>query len=271
MHWLRMIDNGPKGEFVRTDKESGETTVLATAAEGFSDCLVDDAHIYYVESRSNDVPNNLWRLDRNNPTEPVELASGPISELTSNDSHLFWRWHLGPAGDELRRLAKEGGAPEILVADIEFTMLAADNDNVFWAGGMDGGLTMANTDGTAATEISAASRRIFDVTPTGQDVLWAAHSEIWLASRDSGQGEVVEHAECSVVTLSIHDRTLAWADSCHQHPESASIVTYELEGGEKTTVATDQDRPSLIAIDGSGVYWINIVGGSSNQLVHLAL
>jgi sugar lactone lactonase YvrE len=230
------------------------------------------------------------------PPAPIVLAEGQSQPwgLTTDATHVYW----GTFGGTVARVAKTGGAVEVLVTGEELRRGAAvDATNVYWLA-QDGRVRSAPRDGGAAV---TAVDPLDPATPAGllldgNTIYWTTMSGLHRATLPGGTAERLSSGDGGFhlalagtevlwitsnevrATAGMTTRSIATANRIEGVAVCGTTVYFNdnmdgtvhsaplAGGGTSTTIATAQVSPFGIACDDDRVYWTSSYGGAVVEL-----
>jgi sugar lactone lactonase YvrE len=175
---------------------------------------------HYDSSKNNGV---LSAVDKQGgPATTIGSDLGSPGYLAVDDHHVYF---TDAINGRVMKIAKQGGAAQMLVASPWPQGIAVDATAVYFADGRQGTISRIPLDGGSAS-----------VLASGQRVPVAVATD-------------VEH--------------VYWTNSPDLAP--GAVMKLPKVGGTATVLAADQESPHGLAIDDCCVYWANMLGGRNNH------
>ena len=193
---------------------------------GTADRVVEDATHYYFLNNGYDYqpyfqdPGRIWRLSKAPGATPEQLAVDQYfpKQLALDDTHVYWANSGTPPyydDGEIMRVAKAGGAPEVVFANLSYPeYVVLNGGTLYWTSPGDGGVRSVPTDASGPVSVLALA--------------------LGTAPR----------------SLVLHDNTLYWADVFNH-----KIAALDLSTSLQTEFAATQNRPEHLHVHGAHLYW----------------
>ncbi|XXX76402.1 hypothetical protein WMF30_53015 [Sorangium sp. So ce134] len=211
-----------------------------------------------------------WTPD---PAAPVTLAAGQHqpTAIALADDHVYWTT-AGPNGDgEVKRIARDGGALEVLASQQALpsglTLHDANDGTGTWAYWTNDGTEAVMRAPAAPGGPAPAVLTVFRGTRSGvavldDDVYWSTSTGLVLELPVAG-GRVVQIAseQPEPVGLVAAGETLFWIN----RGEGAVM---KRDGSTSVALARGEGRPGTLAADGTHVYWTR--SGARGAVVRIA-
>ena len=162
------------------------------------------------------------------PVTVATVASGPVLDIAVDSSNVFWATSGYPAGSLMKVASAGGGTPVTLASwgASQTYAIALDTSNVYWANYTDGTvMKVALAGGDTPTTLASGQDHPKAITVGANTVYWANYSQ---NAPDGG-------------TLPV--------------PGTGSVVKVAVGGSGLATLASGQDGPDAVAVDGTSVYW----------------
>lgn len=273
------VNDNPDGGVMKVNKCGGVPVALATNLSSPSSIAVKLANVYWTDYGDGTVSSVLSSeaMGAHNPP----FASGQLQAIgiALDASHVYWANHAIEGGifyeslpvtpDDFNSLGGVIDSPEFL---------ATDGQNVYYTTSPSSGLNViakVGVPGSATTEVTmlATSPQV----PTGiavdtTYVYWSTKSDAdagtqAVGMQDAGtqNGQVLRIPITGVglpTTLAEgEDARGAALDADYFYwvnPSNGTVMKVPLEGGDGgIVVASDQPAPVWVAVDDSGIYWVN--------------
>jgi hypothetical protein len=151
--------------------------------------------------------------------------------------------------------------------------VAVDATNVYWVTGGTGapGAVMKRRLTGGAPIMLASTPSVADIALDATYVYWltwindptaGANGAIHRIPTTGGAPSLVVPSVSSVATMAVSGSSLFWLDQFGNEVNKVAAQT----GGATVTLASNQQRPYGLALDGTNVYWTNIEGGTVMKL-----
>jgi len=192
------------------------------------------------------------------PFALATLQSTPWS-IAVDATHVYWTNRAGSAGS-VQRVPIAGGAVQPLASNQnDSDGLAINSNNVYWAnvGGGTVNMTM-KAGGGAITTVASGQLAPAGVAATDSIVVWTnwTGNSIWKANANGTGASVVTTTSVAqslnphrIATNGSHIWWTSWGNG--------RVRRVAVGGGAVTEIASSQDHPLGIAVDGTYAFWTN--------------
>jgi sugar lactone lactonase YvrE len=241
-----------QGSLNRVPKVGGQTTVLGAPLDYPDQIVLDDAYVYYTLGGTGAIVK-LAKDDTSSMT--LFSGQGGPSGIAADDEALYWVDYFSGA---VMSGPKSGGAATTLASgEPSPYRIAAGPTRVYWSSFAPELRSVGKTGGSVATTPSGGQPRTIATDAT--HVYWTdwQASTLMSAALDGSGNELLASFPTSPDGLAVDDANVYVALT------GGEIVAVPREGGAYQTIATGQDTPAIVAIDGACVYWTNQAQGVS--------
>jgi hypothetical protein len=252
----------------------GPAEDLATNQKSPAGIVVDESNVYWVNQAPPTEQGAIMRIAKTGGTPFIvaDMIRGPFA-LAADATRLFITSNqIIPADgnyQKLLRVEKMGGAsPELLQLgyDGAISGCSVHAGEVFLTLAVNGGtvgyvLTDEPAWPSATPAIVASSvGNVKTVAADATHVFTGIDQQILMVERSGGAKAVFAKVSGAVTALVLDSSTstLFWADASSVR----ALATNAPAATSPIVIASDQDGPSAIAVDGKSVYWTNVGGGT---------
>ena len=191
------------------------------------------------------------------PFALATLQSTPWS-IAVDSKYAYWTNRAGSAGS-VQRVSIDGGAVEVLASNQnDPDGLAINATNVYWANVGAGTVNMTLKSGGAITQVAGSQSQPNGVAATDSIVVWSnwGTGSIWKANAN-GTGAALLSTTSITPSVNSHRITtngnyIWWASWGNGRVRRVAAA-----GGAITEIATSQDHPLNVAVDGTYAFWTN--------------
>ncbi|MFT3774312.1 MAG: hypothetical protein QM820_53810 [Minicystis sp.] len=254
IYWLDTAANASAIERLGPLPYSPEPYLVAGAASGSTDLVVDGSTLYWVMGKGNIIRQGTGRTN-------ILSGQGDIRSLLLDGSTLYW---VDAALGTVMSMPTSGGTPTTLAAGqatpIRLTM---DASRLYWINAGDGTVMMMPRAGGAPAALSSGEIGLRDIAadPTRGWVYFSSfdgsfgHIKLWLGN--GAPSHVVLSPGADPSTLAVDPNHYYWTDVNHGTVSQASATGLGI-----VTLATGQGQPGRLASDGTHVYWVDRANGT---------
>jgi hypothetical protein len=244
VYWTEFYE----GRVMMAPVDGGEASVVASAQDEPTGLAVRDGQAVWSTRTS------LMMMPVDSSVPPVELAKEGtyFSDVVIAGQLIYWG--VGNAdGDpgEIRRIPRQGGAIETLVAGNAPGNIAVAGDEVFWESLTD--LGKAPITGGVA-DILFSNPDGIDAIALGPDaVYWSSPQGLMTGPKAGGQARLLAPGE-ETVSLVTDGKSLYWAAF-----KTGALMKVAVDGGAPVVLTPGPLGAALITIDDEWVYWVDQV------------
>lgn len=222
------IDEFGTGDVMKAPKTGGEPTRIATFnPDGNAfELEVDDESVYWLAY--DDGGPGVFKAPVGGG-DAIRLATGEgkLEELALDDTHVYWADQVPETGqNRIMKVSIEGGEPAVL-SELYAGDLAVGPSGVYFIGSDD-------TAGTRVLQIPLA-----------------------------GGAAVAVSEAADLRRVAVNSKYVYWTE---QGDRSTSIRKAPLNGGQSSTVVSDQVGLSAFAVDDASVCWLNFGNGAIGEV-----
>ena len=249
----------PAGAVMVVPKAGGTATSIATGQKYAEGMAVDDGHVYWITEASG-ADGSVWRASKDG-TALVSLASGQLapSGIAIDDGHVYWANYLAPG--DVNALAKGGGgAPTVLTSGgMGLTRVAVDEANVYFLNFYGGTLNRVAKTGGAPTLLATEPGLVGGLAIDGTSLYVTAGADVVKIEKATSTATIL-------ATTGGPSDVAVDADSVYfTDAKLGQVLRVAKSGGAPAVLASGQNGPAGIAVDGWCVYWANQGSSSGND------
>jgi len=293
------LDDEPDDADEAIEAPDGEGVLAVGQAEPCA-ILVDASFVYWANRGSGKLGGGSIMKVARDGGEPIVVADGldTPEAMVVDSGGVSWTSHGPNASGGLFRTSLDGGAVFGL-ANVDVTRgLASFGDELFWTSGPDASVQRVSSKGGSPATIASGQLGVGPLVTAGESMYWGTASEIvrkdisglgadviWQGERPvqlaATSGAIVWSTERGDVFSADANgdgaRLLAPADEASPFTRAVAldaerayftdahngtVNAVALAGGPVTTIASDQDHPAAITVDGDFVYWVDSERGT---------
>jgi sugar lactone lactonase YvrE len=254
-------------------------TVLAVSNDPIAQIAIDSSSVYWTDEGSSSPATGAVMKVPLGGGKATVLASGqnqPVG-IAVDGNNVYWTVNgaTEPAG-AVMKLSLAGGQPAIVASgQTNPVSVAVDASFVYWTNQgsnanayQDGAVMKIPLSGGTPSVLATGQNAPQGLVVNAQGLYWISNAEVLLTLPldSSGGGQPSQVAptaprDFNITGFATDATSVYWTEGTGGLPFDSRVMKVPLAGGTPTVLASGQDYPEGIAIDGSNVYW-STVGGA---------
>lgn len=235
--------------------------LLAAGQDQPKHLMVTGGLVYWTSNGAYQTPA-VRQLAAPGGAMPMEVAGYPGNTwgITADDTSIYWTCNDGGTkGAWVRDKALLTSARYISGGVDGARGIAVEGGTIYWAaegasGALEGAVMSVKLDGTSQQKLAEKIDRPLDVIAKDGVVYFSAAKGIYKVSAP-GSSSILVGGLVRPVGLRLFNNSLYWVDSA-----TGEVSTVPLAGGTPQLLAIDPSEPADLAVDASGIYWVNRSG-----------
>jgi hypothetical protein len=243
-------------------------TALVSGLDSPVGIAVDKSFVYFSTFNATGSIQRV-ALDGGTPTVLVPNQDHPY-ELAIDATNLYWVNYLAHVeAGQVMQLPLSGGAPKILVDQVNAESLAVDASNVYWSSRNDGNVRSVPIGGGSASTVYPGPEDIAVVRVANGRVYFSVYAQFmpgmgFVRSIPVGGGATTTLASTlnQPLGLAVDAANVYYTEFDQGTAGAGDVRSVPLAGGSPGKVADGQGGPNFIATDGVNVYFSTTTDGT---------
>jgi hypothetical protein len=230
------------GRLVQFRLDGGGRTALATAPE-IHQLALDADHVYYAAIDRAHQRIVVRSLDKVSRVSSFVVAGWPVIDIAVDATHVYW------AGDQLRRIAKQGGRVAMVVDAMARGQILVDGDWIYFGGPT--ALARVPKAGGPVEVLFTTEGEPIEIVVHGRDVWWI---------EERGMSHTLEHGTIGAAprSIALAGPPFAVAGSGDQvYVTDATGAVERVDARGTVTTIGRTPSPVDVAVHGDFVYVID--------------